>query len=145
MSDANDSEPKIIVDEDWKTRVQREKEAARQQAASGPGPEAGSQRESGPSPPATFETLVSLLATQAMAAMGAFGPVEGQAEPRADLRTTRHLIDILGVLEEKTRGNLTRPESEMLSSVLHDLRWTFVQLSSHGGGSAAEERVDPES
>jgi hypothetical protein len=49
---------------------------------------------------------------------------------RQDLAGARHAIDLLGVLERKTHGNLTEDEAALLTRVLYDLRMRFVQLSS---------------
>jgi hypothetical protein len=51
-------------------------------------------------------------------------PVEGHPVVRPDL--AKHYVDLLGMLEEKTKGNLTPEESEMLGDVLHELRMAFV-------------------
>ena len=138
MSDSNPNEdPRIIVDEDWKERAQREKEAAeaakraRQSQGSTESPSAGHRDDAGtgpPLPPASFGALVSSLAAQAMAALGQVpDPAEGRPVVRSDL--ARHLIDTLGVLEEKTQGNLTPDESKMLDSVLHELRLVYLAVS----------------
>ena len=55
-------------------------------------------------------------------------PVSGKTE--TDLEQAKHFIDMLGVLEEKTKGNLTDDESRSLESVLFDLRMGFVEVSS---------------
>ena len=58
---------------------------------------------------------------------GAATPV-GQ-RPRVDIIGARQSIDLLGVLEEKTRGNLTDNEARMVETVLFELRMTFLELS----------------
>ncbi len=123
-------EPKIIVDEDWKSQVEREKEELKRQAAqqSGGGEDQGAGTEdqsSQPFPPASFEILLSTLATQAMAALGLLpDPVTGKPSPNRQL--AKHLIDTLGVLEEKTKGNLTEDEATHIEEALHQLRIIFV-------------------
>ena len=117
-------EPKIVVDEDWKSRVQAEKEAASKQAAA---PEPAGQAAAAPLPDASFELLISTLVAQALTAMGKLpDPVEGHAIVRPDL--AQHYIDLLGMLEQKTQGNLTDGEAGMLEGVLHQLRMTFVTI-----------------
>lgn len=121
------AEPKIVVDEDWKSRVQAEKEAAgKPAAASEPEKETKTQRAAtAPLPDASFELLVSTLMAQALTAMGKLpDPVQGHAVVRPDL--AQHYIDLLGMLEQKTKGNLTDDEAQMLDAVLHQLRMTFV-------------------
>lgn len=130
---ANDK--KIIVDEDWKARVQAEKEdAAKSQAAEAP--EAGSPAAAHDTgdiamPPASFEMLVSSLATETLMALGAVpSPLSGKAELRPN--QARYLIDTIDVLQQKTQGNLTSREHEMIESVLHELRMLFIAVSPSG-------------
>lgn len=80
-----------------------------------------------PVPPASFAILVSTLATQAMLSMGkAPNPVTNKTEVNVEL--AKHFIDTLGVLETKTKGNLTTEEAGMLEAVLHELRMAFVSV-----------------
>jgi hypothetical protein len=121
------AEPKIVVDEDWKSRVQAEKEAAGKTAASSEpaGPSKTAETTAEPLPAASFELLISTLVAQALTAMGKLpDPIQGHAVVRPDL--AKHYIDLLGMLEQKTKGNLTRDEAGMLDEVLHQLRMTFV-------------------
>ncbi len=79
-------------------------------------------------PPASLATLMSMLSTQAMVALGVLpDPSTGQATPRPNL--ARHFIDLLGVLEEKTAGNRDENETKMFSTTLHELRMTYVELT----------------
>jgi hypothetical protein len=80
-------------------------------------------------PPAmTFEHLVQQFYVSAMIQMGA-GAQEGQ-RPRVDIVGARNTIDLLGVLAEKTRGNLTDAETRTLDSVLFEVRMAFLELTS---------------
>lgn len=81
----------------------------------------------GAQPPIRFEHLVQQLYLSALMQMGAATP-EGQ-RPRVDIIGARQSIDLLGVLEEKTRGNLTNNEERMLESILFELRMTFLELT----------------
>jgi hypothetical protein len=81
----------------------------------------------GAQPPIKFEHLVQQLYLSALMQMGAATP-EGQ-RPRVDIIGARQSIDLLGVLEEKTKGNLTSNEASMLDSVLFELRMTFLELT----------------
>ncbi len=85
----------------------------------------------GPQPPVGFEHLVQQFYLSAMLQMGA-GAQEGQ-RPRVDIMGARATIDLLGVLAEKTRGNLTEAEDRMLQSVLFELRMAFLELTSMVG------------
>jgi hypothetical protein len=136
MTEEN-QEKKIIVDEDWKAQVEAEKEAAKKQESV-----SSDQRQQSADdvkmPPASLPLLVTTLATQALASMGQIpDPVEGKAILRLDV--ARHFIDTLAVLEEKTKGNLTAEEEQMLSSTLHQLRMAYVSVQGAPVPPAAEE------
>ncbi|MDR2386035.1 MAG: DUF1844 domain-containing protein [Deltaproteobacteria bacterium] len=75
----------------------------------------------------TFSSLVIALATAVMAHLGENIPEAG-IEPRLDLVQAKHTIDLLGVLEKKTRGNLDETEEQLLKSLLNDLRIKYVSL-----------------
>ena len=80
-----------------------------------------------PIPPASFEFLALSIRTQAELQLGLihFGPENER--PKPDLDLARHSIDLLGVLQEKTRGNLTLEEQRLLENSLTELRFRFVQ------------------
>lgn len=124
--------PKIIVDDNWKERVQAEKEALRgDKAETGPDQAAAAANAASDAgeaiPPASFPMLVTSLATQALYAMGQIpDPETNQPVLRPDL--AKHHIDMLAVLEEKTQGNLDADESRMLSAALHELRMAFIAV-----------------
>jgi hypothetical protein len=82
----------------------------------------------GAQPPIGFEHLVQQFYVSAMIQMGA-GTQDGQ-RPRVDILGARTTIDLLGVLAEKTRGNLTEPEDRTLQTVLFELRMAFLDLTS---------------
>jgi len=78
-------------------------------------------------PPPSFTTLLQMLATQAMAAMGLIPGPDGKSHK--ELAVAKHFVDLLGVLDVKCRGNLDAAEAKVLDSLLHDLRMAFVQAS----------------
>jgi hypothetical protein len=82
----------------------------------------------GPQPPVTFEGLVQQFYVSAMIQMGA-GTQEGQ-RPRVDILGARTTIDLLGVLADKTKGNLNEAEDRMLQTVLFECRMAFMELTS---------------
>jgi hypothetical protein len=82
----------------------------------------------GAQPPVGFEHLVQQFYVSAMLQMGA-GAQEGQ-RPRVDILGARASIDLLGVLADKTRGNLTETEDRMLQTVLFEVRMAFLELTS---------------
>ena len=111
---------KIIVDSEWKSRVETEKETLKRQE------QEPSERPSD-LPPASFPMLVSTLVTQALVGLGQLpDPFSGQ--PEINLPVAGHFIDTLSVLEQKTKGNLSADESSMLTDVLHQLRLAFVSI-----------------
>ena len=81
----------------------------------------------GPQPPVTFDNLVQQLYVSAMIQMGA-GTREGE-RPRVDILGARQTIDLLGVLAEKTRGNLSAQEDKMVQTVLFEARMAFLELT----------------
>jgi len=102
--------------------------AARRDAGPGAGPEAdahaGAEEEM---PPADFKSLMGILASQAMMGLGAYGDENGRVV--VDLIGARFAIDLLGVLEEKTKGNLTTDEVRDLADILGQLRSRFMQIA----------------
>jgi Domain of unknown function (DUF1844) len=82
----------------------------------------------GTQPPVGFEHLVQQLYVSAMIQMGA-GTQEGQ-RPRVDILGARQTIDMLGVLAEKTKGNLSAAEERTLETVLFEVRMAFLELTS---------------
>jgi len=89
-----------------------------------------------PLPPASFTFLVVSLRAQAEMQLGLtrFGEEE-RAQP--DLPLARHTIDLMGVLLEKTKGNLSLEEQRLLENSLTELRFRFVQVSEEAGKAAA--------
>ncbi|ADH85304.1 DUF1844 domain-containing protein [Desulfurivibrio alkaliphilus] len=79
-------------------------------------------------PEVTFTTLVLSLNTSALLHLGELEDPETGAKQR-DLALAKHTIDTLRLLEEKTAGNLTDQEKELLGNMLYDLRMRYVQLT----------------
>lgn len=125
MSDSPEDK-KLIIDDDWKSQVAAEKEAAEKARTEAPAEgEQAAAGAAGAIPPADFKTLVSMLATQAMMAMGAIPhPMTGQ--PEVHLDQARHFIDLLVVLQDKTQGNLDEEESGMMENLLNEFRTAFL-------------------
>lgn len=133
MSDeSTDNKPQIEIvgDDDWKDRVKAEDkklddELERQQ--SGEGSEAADHIDPGQIPKASFPMLVQMFATQAMVALGVIPAPDGKSTQQLGL--AKHFIDLLGVLEDKCRGNLDAAEEKLLEQSLHELRLAYVQIS----------------
>ncbi len=121
-------EKKIIVDEDWKAEAQREKEilAAQEKAEKEKAQEEKPAR--GPLPKGNFAALISMLTTQTFFALGLL-QVKGQEKKEPDLEMAKYNIDMLEILEEKTKGNLTEEEQEVLSNYLNELRMGYVKVA----------------
>jgi hypothetical protein len=84
-------------------------------------------RDELPLPPPTFEFLTWSLRMQAEAYLGLLG-ADDEEPPRPDFRRARHTIDLMAMLEEKTRGNLTPEEKRLLENSLTELRFRYVQI-----------------
>lgn len=83
-------------------------------------------------PPPSFEFLVWSFRFQTEAALGMYPEADG-SPPRTDLDLARHTLDLLAMLEEKTRGNLSPEEKRLLENVLTELRFRFVQAAGASG------------
>lgn len=81
----------------------------------------------GAQPPVTFEHLVQQVYLTAMLQMGA-GIPEGEPA-RVDIVGARASIDMLGILAEKTKGNLSAQEERNMQAALYDARMAFLELS----------------
>lgn len=83
--------------------------------------------------PVDFSTHVLSLASTALIALGKMPAPDGETQ-ELDLETARHLIDVLGMLEVKTKGNLDEAEQKLLASLIYDLRVAYVdaQKAKHG-------------
>ena len=108
-------------------------ESPAQAATSAPKAAAAEPRRSaepGPfaEPEVTFTTFMVGLSTQALAALGEISdPVSGARSK--DLQAAQQLIDIIGMLREKTRGNLDPDEDGLIEAILFDLRMKYVELA----------------
>jgi len=108
-------------DDEWKRKVAEEKAKLDER----PTPEEAQL------PPASFLGLVQELAFRAMIALGQI-PNPATGEPAADLQMARYTIDLLEMLEAKTKENLDTSESATLTDLLHNLRIAFVNVAKDG-------------
>ena len=130
---AEEEQPKIVVDSDWKAQAEAEREKLAEQEA-----EAAAQGQGVGAdgiPPADFRGLMSMLVSQAIMYMGAMPDEQGRAVVVPEY--AKHHIDLLEILQAKTKGNLTEEEDKELEAVLHELRMRFVQIM----GLAAEQQA----
>ena len=128
---AENEEKKIIIDEDWKGQAQKEKEVLKKEEEVEH--QAEEEQQGPPSlPEADFSGLVSMLATQAYYALGLL-QAEEEKQPEPNLDIAKYNIDMLAVIQEKTKGNITEEEAKLLEGTLHQIRMVFVQISEQGG------------
>ncbi len=92
-----------------------------------------------PAPPANFLFLVESILMQAQMQLGLlqFAELEGEGEG-PDLAMARHSIDLLAMLQEKTKGNLTVEEQRLLENGLTELRFRYVQIAKQVEAESAE-------
>lgn len=141
------------VDESWKERVEHEKQdppAPQPSSVASPGavqPPSSGPKPAAPQPPpqrvgpeeeglpeARFDLFVSGLAMDALIALGDV-PHPVTKKQAQNLEHARYLIDVLGILEEKTKNNLTVDEARLVKDALYQLRMRYMAKA--GGASAA--------
>lgn len=126
------------VDESWKEQAEREKRAAETAAspAGQPGPQPAGRSAARPEEPpqARFDLFLSGLAMEALIALGDM-PHPATRKQAANLPQAKYLIDLLGILEEKTKGNMTVDEEKLLKDALYQLRMRYLTKSGGGVGS----------
>ncbi len=148
-------DPPIHVDEDWKERVEIEdavldEKLRKEQKSEPPVAEpadqapletktesAQPQPRSQPLPKADFGMLIGIFSGQAMASLGLIPGPEGNTN--VDLHIAKHFVDLLGLIEEKTAGNLDDQEKTFLESTLHQLRMVYLEVSK---GQETKEQKD---
>jgi hypothetical protein len=106
---------------------EREHQADRNQNAESSAEELGDGAIPGAEDPASFVNFLSTLATNAAAALGAV-PHPATGKRTLDLETGKYWLDVLGMLKDKTNGNLHPQEARLLDGLLGDLRMQYVQL-----------------
>jgi hypothetical protein len=148
----SEEKPSLHIDTDWKRQAQEEKKrladeearktkeavtmSAPSAASVGVGPAApkagataGAARNRPEGmPAANFMTLVQSILTQILFYLGDLS-ARG-SEPQVNLDMAKHQIDMLGVLEEKTRGNLSDEEKKLLDTALYETRMRYVNVAS---------------
>ena len=121
------------VDESWKEQVEREKSSTSQPEGSVSGPRPQEPRparsRSAQAPTSEFSMFLSTLSMQALIALGEM-PHPMTQSAQEDLEQARYLIDVLGMLQEKTKGNLIPEESTLLEGILYELRMKYVAKTS---------------
>jgi hypothetical protein len=148
-----EDKPSLHIDTDWKRQAQEEKRklaeeeakkkatesvtSAPSAAAVGVGPAAarsaagaasGARGRAEGAPAASFTGLVQSLVTQILYYLGDL--TARGSEPQVNLDMAKHQIDLLGILEEKSRGNLSDEEKTMLDGALYETRMRYVSVAS---------------
>jgi hypothetical protein len=118
-------EPRKRVDESWKERVEREKTSGEAVPVPPDAARAGPTPEEAGAPQARFDLFISGLAVEALIALGDM-PHPVTRKQAANLPQAKYLIDVLGILEEKTKGNLLVEEQQLLSDTLYRLRMRYL-------------------
>lgn len=103
------------VDESWKEKVEKEKQAPKQPGAFIP-------------PDPDFKFFITTLAMQASIALGHL-PNPSTDKTEHDPVQAKFIIDTLGMLQEKTKGNLTKEETDLLENLLYELRVAYLAKS----------------
>jgi hypothetical protein len=123
--------PEKKVDTSWKEEMRREREAAKAKAAAEPSPAAGEKGSAagGAGPTETSKVFVNFVAGLIQQVLMQLGKMENPfaAGGEIDLEGARYTIDLLGVLQEKTKGNLSAKESQILAESIRDLRLHYVE------------------
>lgn len=149
--------PKLIIDTDWKAAAQaeREKLAAAEKAkadkakadkealaaARGSDPLAGEPAE-GEMPKADFIEITRMLASQTLLYLGAM-PDPETGKRMVSLEMAQFHIDMLGVLEDKTKGNLTPQEQTFLTKILYELRMQYVEIGKAVAKAIEQGKISP--
>ena len=112
------------------TVIDRRASAGEQEPTSTQTPEADATRAA---PRVDFSMLAQSIAFSALHYLGLMTESESGRTPERDLPLARHNIEILEVLEEKTRGNLSPEEAKLIASLLYEVRMHFVEATKSQG------------
>lgn len=114
----NHEQPHRKVDESWKARGEGERQSEAAPSAA--------DKTRPPLPEPSLKTFVSGLAGQVLINLGLFeDPTTGKEEK--NLEQAKYSIDLLEILKEKTKGNLTDEEEKLINTILYDLRMRYVE------------------
>ena len=98
-----------------------------------------------PLPPATFDFLIMSLKLQAESHLGLLHFGEENDRPQPNLQLARHTIDMLAMLQEKTKGNLSTEDQRLVENTITELRFRYVYaLEQAGKQSSAAPETEPE-
>lgn len=131
------------VDESWKEQVEKEKQTPQEKQSSteataqpiepaAPEGEPVAVSPEGEMPQARFDLFISGLAMEAMVAMGDI-PHPTTHQQTINLPQAKYLIDLIGIIEQKSQGNLTVDEEKLMKDAIYQLRMRY--LSKAGAGT----------
>ncbi len=134
-----DEEERGFVVRDKRGRSESESSSSSAAKASTPKPspaESISSTDSShpPHPPVSFSSFVFSLGTSSLMLMGETLDPQ-QPAPPVNLPQAKEIIDILSMMEEKTKGNLSSDEASVISDMLYTLRMKYVSMTSGKGSS----------
>lgn len=124
---------RVVLDADQGLETEQPKEEPKAEEEKGQ-TDTGEVRQEGrerggiPLPEVTLATFIFSLSSSALVHLGEIPDPETR-NPQVDLTVAKQIIDTLGMLQEKTKGNLDPDEDNLLKSVLYDLRLRYVQKS----------------
>ena len=129
--DTNTEQVKKKVDESWKESVEKDKKTSKdntaEQVSSQESP-AQKPQDKPPMPEPDFAMFISGMGMQALMHLGELeNPLTQKKEK--DIVQAKYIIDILGLLQEKTKNNLSDQEEKLLEGLLYDLRMKYVSAS----------------
>ena len=141
QTNTSESPAGIHVDADWKSQAEREKEELAKKVGDATPPQtapagdvatpAGQSADDsvapkrGTLPSASFELLVEQYATQILMALGQL-PDGSRKNRDRDMDLARLYIDLLGIIQEKSKGNLSPQQQELIDGMLYQMRMIFV-------------------
>jgi hypothetical protein len=131
MSDNNSDSFKFVdrrrVDAEGKDRGVDEKTAPKSEASATKSSGAPKGEQGALPAEIGFSEFIMSFATQALMQLGQMQPPPGVNVPK-DIRAAKQTIDIIQMLETKTKGNLDQTESLLISDILHNLRLAYVNV-----------------
>jgi hypothetical protein len=113
-------------EEEQKEKPKKEKKGKRKKEAKPQEKQEAKQEQPPPLPEVSFATFVYSLSTSALVHLGEI-PEPITEKMDKNLPLAKQTIDILGILQEKTKGNLTQEEENLLNNFLYDLRMRYVK------------------
>ncbi len=116
---------------------EEEKEVNEQEKSEEESEEAEVEQQRMELPPASFENFIFGLYNTALFHLGVRDPESGNLIQ--NLPVARHTIDTLGMLQEKTKGNLTAPEGNLMENLLYELRMNYLRAAKQAEDESKEE------